>query len=190
MKQQKLAEEVDKINPQEHLAELIDTYQNLIFSICCKITNDYFIAEDLTQETFLSAYQNREQFTGGNEKAWLCRIATNKSLDYMKQAARRSIPTEDEVFETEKSDVGLPEATYMEKEVSEELLERCRKLKPPYDEIAVLYFHDEKKPEEIAQILSKNVKTIQTQIYRARAMLREMYGKKDTNGKFRRKECG
>lgn len=143
------------------------------------MTNDYFIAEDLTQETFLSAFKNIDSFLGGNEKAWLCRIATNKCLDYKKQAARRNVPTEDLEFEKQESTQGLPEHTYMEKEVREELFKRCRQLKQPYDEIAILYFHDEKNPEEIAEIRNKNIKTIQTQVYRARAMLREMYGRSE-----------
>ena len=40
-----------------------------------------------------------------------------------------------------------------------------------------LYFYDEKKAEEIAAEQGKNIKTIQTQIYRARAMLRKIYEK-------------
>ena len=45
---------------QEKLAALIDTYDKLVFSICYKLTGDYFAAEDLMQETFLSAFQKRE----------------------------------------------------------------------------------------------------------------------------------
>ena len=40
---------------EEKLSELIDTYDKLVFSICYKLTGDYFMAEDLMQETFLSA---------------------------------------------------------------------------------------------------------------------------------------
>ncbi|MCI8334004.1 MAG: RNA polymerase subunit sigma-70, partial [Lachnospiraceae bacterium] len=48
--------EADAINREEQLEALIDRYQNLIFSICYKMTADYFASEDLAQETFLSAY--------------------------------------------------------------------------------------------------------------------------------------
>ena len=71
---------------------MVDTYQNLVFSVCYKVTRDYFAAEDLAQETFLSAYKNLDGFEGGNEKAWLCRIATNKSIDYLRGAGRRAVP--------------------------------------------------------------------------------------------------
>ena len=67
---------------QEPFTQMVHKYQNLVFSICVKMTGDYFAAEDLTQETFLSAYRHKEEFDGKNEKAWLCRIASNKCIDY------------------------------------------------------------------------------------------------------------
>ncbi len=169
--------EVDKIDSKQYLTQLIGAYQNLVFSVCVKMTNDYFIAEDLTQETFLSAYKNIDTFDGENEKAWLCRIATNKCLDYCKQAARRMIPAEDEIFEKQQAKDGLPESSYIEQEAYEQLRARCSQLKSPYDEIALLHFVEEKRAEEIATLKQRNLKTIQTQIYRARAMLRKLYGK-------------
>lgn len=168
---------MDKIRAQEYIADWIETYQNLIFSICFKMTRDYFIAEDLTQETFLSAYRNADSFDGENVKAWLCRIATNKCIDYQRQAARRITAEDDVELEYIESGSGLPEKMIMEKEVINELRSKCEQLKPPYDEIAILYFCEERKPEEIAMMKQKNLKTIQTQIYRARAMLKKLYGK-------------
>lgn len=167
---------MDKINSEEYLSELIDKYQNLIFSICYKLTKDYFISEDLTQETFLSAFQHLESFEGGNEKAWICRIATNKCLDYQKQAGRRMVPSEEVELEQDTAKGGTPETKYLEKEIRTRLLYECKQLKPPYDEIARLYFYEERKPDEIAMAKKKNVKTIQTQIYRARGMLRKIFG--------------
>lgn len=168
---------MDKIDSKQYLAQMIIQYQNLVFSICVRMTKDYFAAEDLAQETFLSAFKNIDSFDGQNEKAWLCRIATNKCIDYQKQAARRMIPSEDSEFESRHSNQGLPEKDYIEQEVIELLQERCAQLKPPYDEIARMYFVEERRAEEIAEIKQKNLKTVQTQVYRARAMLRKLYGK-------------
>ena len=70
-----------------------------------------------------------------------------------------------------------PESICLEKEVREILLSRCRSLKPPYDEIAKAYYYDELDAGEIARRRGVKKKTIQTQIYRARTMLRRMYEK-------------
>ena len=168
---------MEEIHSEEYLTELIDRYQNLVFSICYKMTNDYFASEDLTQETFLSAYRHSNSFDGVNEKAWICRIASNKSIDYVRNSARRVMPTEDEAIGEQESRVGLPEDAYLEAEVKRELEASCKKLKPPYDEIAYLHFFEEKGPDEIAKVINRNLKTVQTQIYRARGMLRKVYEK-------------
>ena len=171
--------EADAINREEQLEMLIDRYQNLIFSICYKITADYFAAEDLAQETFLSAYEKYISFDGRNEKSWICRIATNKALDYLKHSGRKSVPTEDLYFTYQEDPGQTPEEACLEDEVRQELYENCKALKPPYDEIALDYYYYEMDVGEIAGKRDRNVKTVQTQIYRARGMLRKHYEKKE-----------
>lgn len=186
------------IGREEQLSALIDSYQHLVFSICYRMTTDYFASEDLTQETFLSAYSHLATFDGKNEKAWVCRIATNKCLDYLQSAGRRSIPVADIGAEGARApdraagDKGpgvgkliaddavtqqTPESILLEKEVRRTLLERCLSLKSPYDEIAKAYYYDELSAEEIAREKGMKKKTVQTQVYRARSMLRRMYEK-------------
>lgn len=168
-------QEVEKISQTDILESLIDEYGNLIFSICYRMTNNYFDSEDLAQETFLSAYKNLDNFDGCHPKAWLSRIATNKCLDYLKSAAKRTEPTEDNFFLETKSTAPTPLESCMENEVKEKLLTLCRLMKPPYDEIAMSYFYQEMTVKEIAQKQNKNVKTIQTQVYRAKAQLKKLW---------------
>lgn len=156
---------------------MIATYQNLVFTICFKFTNNYFDAEDLTQDTFLSAYKNLDSFDGEHLKAWLCRIATNKCLDYKKRAAAKTVPTEDSFFLTLETSYASPEKECLEEAVKEELLSCCNSLSPPYDEVAREFFYNERSVEELSTMLSRNEKTLRTQIYRAKGMLKKLYGK-------------
>lgn len=165
------------IDNEQYYEHLIDTYQNIIFSICFKIVRDYFDAEDLAQETFLSAYKHLSTFDRKYEKAWLCRIATNKCLDFIKRADRQSIPTEEEYFVTQTDHEPSPEESVMEAEVKKQLSQRISRLKTPYREIALDYFYHELSASEIAANTGKNIKTVQTQIYRARALLQKTYRK-------------
>ena len=87
----------------------MNQYQNLIFSICLKLTGDYFIAEDLTQETFISAYHHLDKTRPGEEKAWLCRIASNKSIDYVRKVERKVEP----VTEEELHNIAMPRSVGM-----------------------------------------------------------------------------
>lgn len=167
----------DSIDEQQQLAHMITAYQNLIFTICFRFTNNYFDAEDLTQDTFLSAYKSLSGFDGANIKAWLCRIATNKCLDFKKRAAAKTVPTEDSFFLTLETSYASPEKECLETTVREELLSCCNSLSPPYDEVAREYFYHERPVEELARLLNRNEKTLRTQIYRAKGMLRKLYGK-------------
>ena len=164
---------------ESRLEELISRYDKLVFSICYKTTGDYFTAEDLAQETFLAAFSKYDTFDGANEKAWICRIAANKSIDYLRSASRRNVPTEDSFFETAVEERGSPEDICMEDEIKGQLERYCSELKPPYNEVAKAYYLKELSPSEIALKLGQNVKTIQTQIYRAREMLRKRYRKEE-----------
>ncbi len=154
---------------------LVAAYQNFIFSFCYQMTKDYFSAEDLTQETFLSAYQSLSRFDRRQEKAWLCRIASNKCLDYLKKAERRSIPSEDTCFEALAAADASPEEQVLEQEVRNQLYQNCQSLPETYREVATKYFYQEKEVSEIAEEQKKSKKTIQTQIYRAKEMLRNLY---------------
>ena len=170
---------MSRINADKQLEQWIDKYQNLIYSICFQLTKDYFDAQDLTQETFLSAYEKYASFDGRNEKSWICRIATNKALDYLKHSGRKQIPSEDQYFINQEDQGQTPEEACLEEEVREELYQTCKSLKPPYDEIALDYYYHELDAAEIAEKRGRNVKTVQTQIYRARGMLRKHYDKKE-----------
>ncbi len=166
---------MEKINCDKYLEHLIDAYGNLVFSICFKLVGSYFDAEDLAQDTFLAAYKNLHTFDGKNEKAWVCRIATNKCLDFLKRAGRNVIPTDDTYLNEVQSNRPSPEEYVLETDVKQELYELCSRLKPPYQEIALDYFYYEKNIAEIVKQSGKNRKTIQTQVYRTKIMLRKLW---------------
>ena len=170
-----MGREADKINNEQYYEYLIDTYQKLIYSICFKIVRDYFEAQDLAQETFVSAYKNLSSFDRKYEKAWLCKIATNKCLDFLKRADRRMVPTEDTYFLGQEETSLSPEENILEVELKKQLYERCSKLKQPYQDIAMDYFYYEITAAEIARKTGKKLKTVQTQIYRAKALLKKFY---------------
>lgn len=141
------------------------------------MTQNYFEAEDMAQETFLSAYEHLNHFDGQHEKAWICRIAVNKCLDFLKKSRRCTVPETEELLMC-LADKEQVEDTVMQEEVRRELKDTCESLKEPYREIALAHFYEEKTAEEIAKRYGKNIKTIQTQIYRARAKLQKIYGRR------------
>lgn len=168
---------MEKIDSKENLIRLIKQYQNLVFSLCLKLTGDYFAAEDLTQETFLSAYQHLSDFDGQAEKAWLCRIASNKCVDYLRAAARRVVPVAEEELPEQATEQEEPLKQVLNKEILAEFKAGCEALKSPYREIALKHFVEGRTAGEIAADSETGISTIKTQIYRARELLKKSLGK-------------
>jgi len=132
----------------------------------------------LTQETFLSAYQHLNDFDGQAEKAWLCRIASNKCVDYLRAAARRAVPVaEEEMPETVDTTQEDPLGRVLNQELLAKLKTDCEALKPPYREISLKHYVEGKSAVEIAAESGDSVNTIKTRIYRAREMLQKTFGK-------------
>lgn len=133
-----------------------------------------FDAEDLTQEVFLSAYKNLSRFDGTYEKAWLSKITVHKCLDFLKAAGRRIIPTEDVYFSGLPDDRSSPEEQFLLTDSDKQVRLLCQSLKSPYREVALSHFCEQLSVAEIAGRENKNPKTVQTQLYRARGMLKQM----------------
>ena len=159
------------------IEQLIDRYQDLVFSVCYRMVNNYFEAQDLAQETFLSAYLALDRFDGAHEKAWLCRIAANKCTDYLRRQRMQLVPDGEEAMLALPDDAPDPERQVLEDEVQEELKSACEELKEPYRTAATAYFVEEMSFGEIAEQTGQNVKTVQTRIYRAKAQLKKRLGK-------------
>jgi RNA polymerase sigma-70 factor (ECF subfamily) len=170
---------VGKTDSKEKLIELMNSYKNLVFSVCLKLTGDYFTAEDIAQETFISAYEHLDEFDGTSEKAWLCRIASNKCIDYLKAAERRAVPASDEETLLIESTRDGPPEVFATRDVLEEVEGKCLELPEGYAEIARMYFMGSMTAREISDKMNIPVKTVQTRIYRAREMLKKTVRKED-----------
>lgn len=159
--------------------EMLKKYEKLAFSICYKMTGNYFDAEDMTQETFLSVYKSLESFDGNNPGGFITRIAVNKCLDYLKRADRCTIPVEDNVLMQNTSCVQSPEHGIMQDDIKYQLFNACNGLKAPYNEVATQYYCNGKTAMQIASDSGKKLKTVQTQIRRAKEMLKKKIRKED-----------
>ena len=73
----------------EAFQELTDPYGRELRMHCYRILGSLQDAEDVLQETFLSAWQALDRFDGRSLRAWLYRIATNRCLNFLRATSRR-----------------------------------------------------------------------------------------------------
>ncbi|MEW9552694.1 RNA polymerase subunit sigma-70 [Nonomuraea sp. NPDC050783] len=82
----------DIVQPRvdDAFAELIEPYRKELRLHCYRIVGSLADADDLVQETLLAAWRGRESFEGrASLRGWLYRIATNRSLNALRDRARR-----------------------------------------------------------------------------------------------------
>ena len=163
-----------ELDIEEYFSYLLQQYEKMVYSICYRTCGNPFDAQDLTQDTFLSVYKHLGTFDRQYERAWICRIASNKALDYMKSKKRLEECKDGEFFTEVVDTRDGPEDAYIQKETKELVLSVCNQLKSPYREVAYEHFYLEKPMAEIAKEQDENLKTVQTRVYRARAQIRKL----------------
>ncbi len=166
---------------RDRFTELVLQYERLVYTVCFQLVREPGAAEDLTQETFLSAYIHRESMPEGYERQWLSRIAANKAKDHLQSAWNRRtvLPGEEELAR------GLAppaEEAVLRKSGEAEILRSIRELKEPYRQVCRLCLLEERSPEEAALALGRPVKTVYTQLSRGKKLLREALERSGRHG--------
>ena len=152
---------------------LVQKYQSLVYTICRQLVADEGYAQDLTQETFLSAWRSMDRCPAGYEKQWLARIASNKAKDYLRSAWARRVNTPgDDVLALEGAPPGSePEAQVLEALGEEELTQRILALREPYKTPCRLMLLEQHTAAEAARLCGRPQKTVEAQVFRAKKML-------------------
>ena len=162
----------------EDFTGLMQQYQRLVYTVCLQFVHNPHTAEDLTQDTFLSAFSAIDRCEPQYYKQWLVRVAANKCKDHLKSAWVRRVeaPGDDAMPEPSTSpgsDTGDPAEQLANRAGAEELAELVRALREPYGRIAVLYFLEHKEIAEIAALVGRPPATVNSQLWRAKNLLRQ-----------------
>ena len=165
---------------KERFSELVLQYERLVYTVCFQLVRDAAAAEDLTQETFLSAYLHQDSLPEGYERQWLGRIAANKAKDHLQSAwNRRTVLAGDQ--ETPSGLAPPAEEVALRRSGAAEVREAIAQMKEPYRQVCRLCLLEERSPEEAALALGRPVKTVYTQLSRGKRLLRERLERSDAH---------
>jgi RNA polymerase sigma-70 factor (ECF subfamily) len=147
---------------------LIRDHQRMIYSLCYRMSGSAEDAEDLSQETFIQAYQHLDAFRGeAGVWTWLYRIAVNLCLNWRKREQRR-IQAHQEWSEQELSTPG--ENAGRAQQVQEALM----KLTPKQRAAVILTTYDGLTHAEAAAALGCSETTVSWRLFAARAKLKRL----------------
>jgi RNA polymerase sigma-70 factor, ECF subfamily len=162
--------------------QLVLEYQSLAYNHAYALLGDQASAEDATQDSFIRAFQNLGSFRGGSFRAWLLKIVTNMSYDFMRRTKRH--PTEplfpeDENGEEMESPTWLAdpnpsiEATLEERQFSDSIYQMLDELPDVYRSVITLVDLYELDYSEAAAILKVPIGTVKSRVARARLQMKE-----------------
>jgi RNA polymerase sigma-70 factor (ECF subfamily) len=159
----------------EQFKLIVKQYEKLVFSICLQFTRNYHEAENLTQETFISAFKYIDGCDSEKYKQWLARIASNKARDWLKSAYSQHVELANEEDDTaqQPDNNPLPEDSVLTNEGVKEIKRAVLELKEPYKKVSVMFFLEEKDYDQISKQLCRPKKTVQTQVLRAKSILQD-----------------
>ena len=159
--------------------QLVLRYQDLVYSVSYRIMGESQSAADVTQDTFIKAYQSLDTFRGGNFKAWVTRIATNRCYDVLRRVKRRpqtyleDMTPEDSDDEAPiPSDSDTPEEVALQADLQRALQHCISNLKDDQRIILVMSDVQEMSYQDIADNINVRIGTVKSRLSRARLAVR------------------
>lgn len=152
------------------IEEMIVHYGDDVLRLCLMYLGDRQLAEDAFQETFVKAWKSRGAFRGeSSEKTWLFHIAVNTCRDMLRSGWFRMMKKSEPVERL--FDLAAPQ-----QETDFSVRDAVLSLPGKYREVIVLYYDQEMKLREIADLLGLPINSVSTRLRRARALLKVKLG--------------
>lgn len=157
---------------------LAEQFRPMVLTYLKALVRDRLLAEDLTQETLLAAYQSLGTFRpGGNFGAWLRGIARNKVRENARAAARRPLIVDSRIIEGMEEVYGLFDAPQPQGESWDERLAAIHgcvnQLSGSLRQALLLVYDQGYSLKEAAQALKSTFEAIGQRLSRARSLVRK-----------------
>jgi len=155
-------------NENEFIA-LYDDYFPKIYNFIMRTVSSPEAAEDLTSDTFINEleYIKTKNVEIKNFSAWIYKIATNEVLKYLNSKRKKStLSMDDEAAKLDKYLVDERSDKTEEFTKYWTVKQALEKLKPEEAVIVEMHFFEDKKYEEMAEILKLKETTIRTRVHR------------------------
>lgn len=156
--------------------EVYNRYQKAMFNTALRIVKNTAEAEDVMQESFITAFSKLNTFKGSATfGSWLKRIVINKSIvQYRKSQRFVEVPDflASQEVDDDMYDPGISSDDY-ESVQSSQLLESMNSLHENYRNILSLHFIEGYDYEEICEILNISYANCRTLMSRAKESLRK-----------------
>ena len=167
------------------VSALFETYADRIYRLALGVLRDPTAAEDVVQETFLSAITHLDRFEGRSSLGtWLYRVAYNASIDRLRRRTDEPLPPDEPGDDAETGAAlplpkaiiawaGTPERWQADREVSAEIERAIAALPRSLRVVFLLRDVEGLSTEETAEALGLSEGATKVRLHRARLVMRE-----------------
>ncbi|TVX86901.1 sigma-70 family RNA polymerase sigma factor [Paenibacillus agilis] len=169
---------------QEAMNTLVERHRRFVLTCICQTVKDRYLAEDIAQDVWIKVYRSLHTFRGEAKfTTWLYRLTRNQLIDTLRKwkfhLQSDSLPYEDYRMNLDNELIAseeLPEEHVLKQERCEQVRETLRNMPLKYRSIMVMYHLRDRSYTEIAEQLSMPVRTVETRLYRAKALFKNGWG--------------
>lgn len=153
--------------------EIVKRYQKRVYGVARRIVGRHDVADDVTQEAFLKAYQALASFDVARPFGpWICRIAANLAVNFVRSPRARERELLEQPPAPEKARAQDPLGQVLEGEAQQVFARALATLPPEQRAVLVLRAVEELSYREIADALQISMGTVMSRLARAREKLR------------------
>ena len=163
----------------EKFEQIVSEHSSFVYNVAYRMMGNPDDADEVVQDTFLSAYRARDRFRGDAQvTTWLYRIATNAALMRLRKNSRKKEISTDptEVYQRiDRADwADAPDRTALNNELSQEIQRGIQRLPDDLKAAVILRDVQELTNDEAARVLEVSVSALKARLHRGRVMLRNI----------------
>ena len=153
--------------------KLLELYQKPLYFHIRNIVLNHDDTDDVLQNTFLKVFSNVKNFKGDSKLySWMYRIATNESLTFLQQKAKKSGISNEEV--QNKAINNLESDVYFEGDEIQLKLQKAIAILPEKQQLVFkMKYFEEMKYEEMSQVLDTSVGALKASYHIAAKKIEE-----------------
>ena len=152
-------------------AQLVDRYQNYVFTLVLRLVKSREDAEELAQDAFVKAFKYLKDFRGDSKfSTWLYTIVNNTCITFLrkKRLEVQSLDNEQVFSRADNLDSGMRSDTVENKSKQAMVNEAIKMLSPDDAMVITLFYKAEQSLEETAAVLGIEVNAAKVRLHRAR----------------------
>ena len=163
---------------EEKFRELYEKYKNLVFRQVYDMTSDYYLAQDICQETFLKLYGYMGRLDERGVKRWLYVVSYNKTCDWIRRSKKyhELIEENSDLLVRGADDPVDRYAAFLDDtDWCNHILRKVREKNEKWYEMLILFDHFGIPKREIAKKMGIPISTVDTYLRRCKKWLKDNF---------------